>query len=85
MTTISTELPDELILAIESYIRNQPDTPMLSTVVQLALQTFLTAQGYLPDSPKRLHIPPASQGSSYTNIALEHDRVLANLDPEHPN
>lgn len=85
MTTISTELPDEVIQAIEDYIHNQPNAPTVPAVVQMALQTFLTAQGYLVTPPrKRLCITPASQGSGYTNTALDHDRVLANLDPEIP-
>lgn len=84
MTTISTELPDELIEAIESYIHNQPDSPSIHAVVQIAVQTFLIAQGYLPAPKKRLRITPAAQGSGYSNTAIEHDRVLANLEPENP-
>jgi hypothetical protein len=82
MTTINADLPDEIIEAIESYIQNQPDSPTLPTVVQAALQSFLTTQGYLPTAPKRLRITPASQGSGYRDTSIEHDRVLANLTLE---
>jgi hypothetical protein len=82
MTTISAELPDELIQAIETYIHNQPDSPTLPAVVQTALQSFLTTQGYLPLPTKRLHITPASEGSGYANTAIEHDDVLANFTLE---
>ena len=51
-------------------------------VIQAALQ-LLTAS--TPASPqKRLHITPAAHGSGYTNTAIDHDRVLANLDPDQP-
>jgi hypothetical protein len=78
MTTISAELPDEFIQAIEDYIHNQPDAPTVPAVVQIALKAFLTAQGYvLTVPPKQLTITPASQGSGYANTAIDHDLVLA--------
>ena len=47
MTTISTEVSDEILQAIESYIQSQSDTPTFPAVVQTALHSFLTVQGYL--------------------------------------
>lgn len=84
MTTITTELSDELLQAITAYIEQQPDCPSVPSVIQTALQTFLAAQGYLPTSPKRLQITPANQGSGYSSTSIEHDRVLAGLDLEPP-
>ena len=84
MTTISTEVSDEMLQAIESYIQNQPDALTFPAVVETALHSFLTLQGYFPSSKKRLRITPAEQGSGYTNTSIEHDRVMANLDVENP-
>jgi hypothetical protein len=67
MTTISVELPDELIQAIETYIHNQPDSLTMPVVIQTALRSFLMTQGYLPLPTKRLRITPASEGSGYTD------------------
>jgi hypothetical protein len=82
MTTISAELPDELVQAIESYIHDRPEAPNLAAVMETALQSFLTEQGYLPTPKKRLRITPAAQGSGYTDTAIEPDRILANLEWE---
>ena len=77
MTTISTEASDELLQAIESYIQNQPDASTFPAVVETALHSFLTMQGYFPSSKKRLRITPAEQGSGYRNTSIEHNRVMA--------
>lgn len=42
MTTISTEVSDEMLQAIEAYIQNQPNAPTFPSVVETALHSFLT-------------------------------------------
>ncbi|HEY9640770.1 MAG TPA: type II toxin-antitoxin system ParD family antitoxin [Coleofasciculaceae cyanobacterium] len=50
-------------------------------VIQAALQLLVASPASLP---KRLHVTPAAQGSGYTDTAINHDRVLANLNSETP-
>lgn len=84
MTTISTEVSDEMIRAIEAYIQSQPDSPTFPAVIETALHNFLTLQGHFLSTQKRLRITPAEQGSGYGNTSIEHDQVLANFDMENP-
>jgi hypothetical protein len=76
-TTISGELPDKLVQTIEIYIHNQPDSPTMPVVIQTALRSFLTTQGDLPLPTKRL-----SEGSGYTDTAIDHDNVPDNFTTE---
>ncbi len=85
MTKITTELSDDLLQALRSYIHDQPDSPSVPAVVQIALQNFLSAVGYLPSPKKRLKITPADRGSGNTNTSIEHDLVLSELDRENPS
>jgi Arc/MetJ-type ribon-helix-helix transcriptional regulator len=68
----------------EELIQTQLQTGQFNSaeeVIQAALQLLVAR----PPSPqKRLHITPAAQGSGYTDTALNHDRVLANLDSDTP-
>lgn len=68
-------------------------TPEQEALVQTQLQTgqFQTAEEVLQAAlqllasrtpTKHLRITPAAQGSGYTDTALNHDQVLANLDAE---
>ncbi|MCC5604919.1 hypothetical protein [Nostoc favosum] len=78
---LNTELPDDIAQAIADYIQDQPNPTDISSVLQTALQTFLIERGYL-GSHKRLHITPASVGSGYSDTSINHDRVLANFEPD---
>jgi hypothetical protein len=84
MTNITTELSDDLIHAIESYIHDRPDSPSIPAVVQTALQTFLSAEGYLPTPKKRLVITPAERGSGHIDTSITHDLILTQIDGDNP-
>ncbi|MDX2244877.1 MAG: hypothetical protein NW224_29735 [Leptolyngbyaceae cyanobacterium bins.302] len=51
-------------------------------MLQIALEAFLSDRGYLSTTKKRLRITPAEQGSGYSNTAIDHDAVFAELHQE---
>jgi hypothetical protein len=70
-------LPDDLAEAVENYVQAQEAPPTLTTVVQVALQEFLSERGFL--RPRRpLKITPAGR-SGRSDVSREHDAYLAGL------
>jgi hypothetical protein len=48
MKRATVTIPDELESALEAYRRDAEIPPGISTVMQVALRTYLTERGYLP-------------------------------------
>jgi metal-responsive CopG/Arc/MetJ family transcriptional regulator len=74
-------LPDDLEAEMESYLETQDAPPSLTGLVEAALRRYLQekrleARQYRPPAGP-LRITPSEQGSGATDVALEHDRYLA--------
>jgi metal-responsive CopG/Arc/MetJ family transcriptional regulator len=70
-------LPDELAEAVENYVQAQEAAPTLTTVVQVALQEFLSERGFLR-ARRPLKITPAGRSGS-SDVSQEHDAYLAGV------
>ena len=68
--------PDDLVEAMDGFVRAQVAPPPLTAVVQAALRQFLTDRGYLR-SRGTLRISPARRGSGRSDVSKAHDRYLA--------
>jgi hypothetical protein len=73
-TTVT--IPDDLVTAIDTYIRDQEVPPALTSVMQAALRQYLMQRGYL-QAGGALQITPARRGSGRRDVSAKHDRYFA--------
>jgi hypothetical protein len=72
-------LPDDLVEAVDQYVKAQENPPALTTVMQSALREYLQRRGYL--RPHRaLKITPARKGSGLHDLSQNHDRYFAETE-----
>jgi hypothetical protein len=74
-------LPDDLEAELEAYLETQDAAPSLTGLVEAALRRYLQekrleARQYRPPASP-LRITPADVGSGSSDVALQHDRYLA--------
>jgi hypothetical protein len=56
MKRATVTIPDDLAIAVESYVRDQEAPPPLTAVIQAALRQYLIQRGYLRAAgPLRIH------------------------------
>ncbi|MFW5724562.1 MAG: hypothetical protein ACOCWF_08370 [Halochromatium sp.] len=69
-------LPDDIELALEQFVDEQPEPMQLATVVQSAVREYLDERGYL-QRPAALRIRPAQRGSGRDDASVLHDQYLS--------
>lgn len=69
-------LPDDIELALEQFVDEQPEPMQLATVVQSAVREYLGERGYLPSSAA-LRIRPAQRGSGHDDVSVLHDQYFS--------
>ena len=74
-------LSDELDALLDAYRRDQVQPFVLSALAEAALRQYLRQRGYLPPSEFRpLRITPAEHGSGTSDVSINHDYYLYELD-----
>lgn len=68
--------PDDLVEAMDQYMKQQETPAAMTTVVQTALREFLQERGLLR-SHRPFRITPAPRGSGKSDVSLNHDRYFA--------
>lgn len=81
MEQITIELPTPIINALTAYTEGEQISS--SDTIKTALESFLTAKGYLSQPQKSFHLTPASQGSGHNDTSIHHLSLSSDKQPSH--
>jgi hypothetical protein len=68
-------LPDDLVVAVETYLQAQETRPSLTALVQAALREYLRERGFLREFRPLKIAPKGNSGRS--DVSANHDAYLA--------
>lgn len=80
MRRATVTIPDDLERELERYLRSRPAPPSLTTLMQVALRSFLREQRFAERSFQPaaglFEISPATRGSGHDDVSERHDHHL---------